>query len=411
MSYQSYHELMAGATGRDGRPRVAGQQALNCNPGRRIRMAKTQAVDSRASREWFARPDDQRFLSLEALRESVIARRDRAYTVATPTKGLRIAVAGDDADDLRLLADDHGRDREMIPTYWAFGQLCTLAGGAPASWMRRLPAPLAAINLEYGLSTLSTSEASLVLGDGGENAGEDGHVRALTSQTYGRIWDSEVVDAVMRVNADGRWKVPAASYATKEPKRASTLYASDRDVFVFLVDPDHAIDIPGESEPLFRGFYTWNSEVGASTFGLSTFMYQRVCDNRTIWGVSDQKELTIRHTGGAPQRFGYEGRRMLQRYANEDSSRIIEGVAAAKATTTGANKDEVVEWLAKKGFTVNLARKAVDSATAERGGAGTVWDVVNGLTAMARSIPHADTRVDLEQRAGRLLSQAASAKK
>ena len=86
-------------------------------------------------------------------------------------------------------------------------------------------------------------------------------LRSLTSPNYGRIWDIQVVEAVERVNHDGMWKVPAASYSASNPKRATTLYASDRDVFIFLVDPDHPIEVGDDI--LFRGFYTWNSEVGA----------------------------------------------------------------------------------------------------------------------------------------------------
>jgi hypothetical protein len=59
--------------------------------------------------------------------------------------------------------------------------------------------------------------------------------------TSGRIWDSQVVAAVERVNEDGRWQIPAASYQARNPKRATTLYASDRDVFIFLVDPNNPV--------------------------------------------------------------------------------------------------------------------------------------------------------------------------
>jgi len=46
----------------------------------------------------------------------------------------------------------------------------------------------------------------------------------------------------------------------------TTLYASDRDVFLFLVDDAYPIGagrLPnGDPDPFFRGFYAWNSEVG-----------------------------------------------------------------------------------------------------------------------------------------------------
>src|SRR5215204_6120785 len=51
----------------------------------------------------------------------------------------------------------------------------------------------------------------------------------------------------------------------------TTLYASDRDVFAFLVDdlnPIEAGRLPDGSPDLyFRGFYAWNSEVAAAGSG------------------------------------------------------------------------------------------------------------------------------------------------
>src|SRR5204862_718616 len=105
-------------------------------------------------------------------------------------------------------------------------------------------------------------------------------------------------------------------------------YASDRDVFIFLVDPNNPVEVDGEV--LYRGFYTWNSEVGSAVFGLTTFLYRYVCDNRIIWGATDVKELRIRHTGGAPERFAWEGQRFLTRYAEESTAKIAAGVTAAQ---------------------------------------------------------------------------------
>jgi hypothetical protein len=58
-------------------------------------------------------------------------------------------------------------------------------------------------------------------------------LRCLVGPDYGRIYDHQVVEAVMAANQDGRWHIPAASYQAKSPKRATTLYASDRDVFIW----------------------------------------------------------------------------------------------------------------------------------------------------------------------------------
>jgi hypothetical protein len=62
--------------------------------------------------------------------------------------------------------------------------------------------------------------------------------------------------------------------------RTTTLFASDRDLFIFLVDDLNPIQIgtvknkvSGLDEPdiLFRGFYITNSEVGKSSLKIATF--------------------------------------------------------------------------------------------------------------------------------------------
>jgi hypothetical protein len=354
------------------------------------------------SRQWATRPDDQRFTSLADLKAAVLRRRSESWT-ATPGIGdmQMIPVAGDDVA-VEVYDPTAGQRRQLTPTNYAFTQLAGYAG-APASYLRKLPAELAAINLQWGMEHLPKHEAgALVLA---QSNGEH-HLRALTSPSSGRIWDSQVVEAVERVNPDGRWQIPAASYATTNAKRATTLYASDRDVFLFLVDPKNPVEVGGET--LFRGFYTWNSEVGSAVFGLATFLYRYVCDNRIIWGVTDLRELRIRHTGGAPERFAYEGQKYLRRYAEESTVKAVEQIKAAQGLdlhdeiNTGKG-DTVADWLQKRGFTKAQAKASVDSATAEQGQARSLWDIVNGVTAYARSVPHTDERVTLEAKAGKLM--------
>lgn len=233
----------------------------------------------------------------------------------------------------------------------------------------------------------------------------DHKLRAITSPSYGRIWDMQVVEAVERVNHDGRWQIPAASYTTSNPRRATTLYASDRDVFIFLVDPENPIEVGNET--LFRGFFTWNSEVGSAVFGLTTFLYRYVCDNRIIWGATDVKELRIRHTGGAPERFAYEGRKYLERYANEATGKIVDGILKAKETDIPVRRgDTVQQWLQERGFTKSQAKAGYETAIMEEGQARSIWDIVNGIAAYARTIVHTDSRVDLEKKAAELMKYA-----
>jgi hypothetical protein len=335
-------------------------------------------------------------------------RKAESWTAAAPVKDLRIQ-ADPNSPDLAIQVYDPaaGQDRIITPTHWAFSQLCQY-GGAPAGYLRKLPAFLAGIDLQWGLDNLAPRDNALVLA---QSNGEQ-TLRAITSTSYGRIWDAQVVSQLIRMNeaAGGRWQVPAASYATTNPKRASTIYGSDRDIWVFLVDDKNAITLPAANgrpeRQVFRGFIVWNSETGAQTFGLSLFLYDRVCDNRTIWGFTQISELRIRHTGGAPERFAYEAGRQLNRYAQESTHQVIETIAKAQTykLPSPTVKGGVEDWLKARGFTGAQADSAVKSALAEDGDRPrSLWDIVQGLTASARTISHTDARIDLESKAGKLL--------
>lgn len=349
-----------------------------------------------AATQWRNRPDDERYLSLADLRDAVAQRKAESWTAQQSAASCRVLP---EADGLKVQVWNNTRGERQALEFsnYSFTQFAGLAK-SPAGYLRTLPAELAAINLQWCLENRAARENALILGQ------TNGHneLRAVTSTSYGRIWDLDVVTAVERVNGDGRWQVPAASYATSNPRRATTLYASDRDVFIFLVDPNTQVEVAGRQ--YFRGFFTWNSEVGASTFGLTTFLYDHVCDNRIVWGATEVRELKIRHTGGAPERFAYEGARYLKRYAEESTYSTVETIKRASAyELPHKEKDSVEKWLTDRGFTASVAASSVAAANQEEGGARSLLDIVNGITAYARGLKHTDVRVDLETKAGRLL--------
>lgn len=382
---------------------LEGHKATPCQGVIRARMGKIMSNPmsgttlNAASKQWASRSNDERYLSIAELKDAVLKRRHESWTSTPSVNDLRMVVQ----DGLKVEVYDptYGQRRQLEASHWGFGQLAQYAK-APAAYLRTLPDELVAINLQWGLERNALRPDTLLL------AQSNGHntLRSMTSTSYGRIWDSQVVEAVERINQDGRWKIPAASYATSNPKRATTLYASDRDIFVFLIDDTRPIEVNGEA--LYRGFYTWNSEVGAATFGLTTFLYRYVCDNRIIWGATDVKELTIKHTGGAPERFAYEGAKYLKQYAYETTRNVVHQIEAATKyeIPQASEKGKVEEWLQNRGFTASIAKNAVESAQVEEGQARSLWDIVNGITAHARTIPNTDDRVTLERQAGKLMN-------
>jgi len=75
--------------------------------------------------------------------------------------------------------------------------MCGLVG-APSSYMRQLPAPLAGINLQHGLLSHRAELLKTLETDDGRF-----ELRAVTGPDYGRIWDHELVAAVIAIAANG----------------------------------------------------------------------------------------------------------------------------------------------------------------------------------------------------------------
>ncbi len=205
------------------------------------------------------------------------------------------------------------------------------------------------------------------------------------------------------------WKVPTASYQAADPLRATTLYASDRDVWIFLCDQQNAIEIPGEPAPKYRGFIVSNSEVGKGKCTLATMLFDRVCDNRIIWGMEGFREFSIRHTAGGPMRFMGEMQPMLGKFLNANTSGEVKAITAAQSKIVGKDRAEVVDWMKSRGFGAKVAASAYDAAANEGiRNPRSLWGVISGLTEVAHKIPYTDARADLERDASGLLDLVAA---
>jgi hypothetical protein len=370
----------------------------------------------RVSSEWFSRPADERYLSLSELSRSVRDRADRSRTRVVESALIHVEANRNDAERLALILP--GTDAAIAPTHWSFGQLAGLVG-APAAYLRQLPAALAAINLQYGLTSNRAEQIKTLETDDGRM-----ELRAVTGPDYGRIFDVELVEAVQRIAGNGtgdtRWKVPGVldwSTGIYNPrvditKDTTTLYASDRDVFLFLVDDMNPIEagrLPDGSPDLyFRGFYCWNSEVGAKTLGMASFYLRAVCQNRNLWGVEDFEEITIRHSKYAANRFAYEAAPALLNFANSSPLPFVNGIRAARERIVARSDEDRTDFLRRRGFSRAETGKIIDTVLAEEGRPPeSIFDFVQGITAVARDKPHQDARLDMEAKAKKLLDRAA----
>ncbi len=370
--------------------------------------------NSRVASEWYARPADERYLTLDTLFASVSSRAERSRTRTVASGAVRVHASPDEADTLAVILP--GSDTPLLPTHWSFGQLCSLVG-APAGYLRDMPATLAGINLQYGFSHHRSEQVKIL-----ELDDERHELRAATGPEYGRIFDHELVSAVRQIAGNGigdtRWKVPGVldwSTSTYNPyvdiaTDTTTLYASDRDVFMFLVDDTHPIEAgklaDGSPDLYFRGFYCWNSEVGSKTLGIASFYLRGVCQNRNLWGVEGFEEIIIRHSKYASNRFAHEVAPALENFANSSPEGFITGVKAARETIVARSDEDRQKFLKNQGFSKGDCAKIIETVLREEGRLPeSVFDFVQGITAMARRRGNQDGRLDLEQRAKRLFDK------
>jgi hypothetical protein len=177
---------------------------------------------------------------------------------------------------------------------------------------------------------------------------------------------------------------------------------------MFMIDGGSLLDA-GPRAKVNRGFFCWNSEVGARSFGLMTFLFNTVCGNNIVWGATDVNKLVIRHTQGGPYRFDSEAAPQLLAYANATAKPLEDTLRKAQDVIVWDGKADsfygLMGYLSRAAkFTKPEVRSAIDFAKSEEGDCRTLWQLVQGFTAYARGFDYIDARVDLETRAGKLLN-------
>jgi hypothetical protein len=192
-------------------------------------------------------------------------------------------------------------------------------------------------------------------------------------------------------------------------KENTTLYAGDRDMFLFLADEERRIEVPnrrdGEPGSLARGFFVWNSEVGSATFGVATFLFDFVCQNRIVWGADEYREIRIRHTSGAPDRWIGEVAPALERYAASSDASVVKALESARNTRIGDGTPDAVRKVLETRFTKSQTGAILTAhALEEHRPIETLWDAAVGVSAYARGVPYQNDRVELERAAGALMA-------
>ena len=348
-----------------------------------------------AHNQWAHRPDDERFSSIQNLYDAT-----RAYAkTAAERPNVRV-------DSLRVEAVDGAVQlvgKGNVParlTHWAFGQLATRVE-APASYLRSLPPTLAAQNLNHGLAQRvkndGESTANLLFHNNGSLL-----LRAITSDKYSRVWNFEVAERLLDLESRG-WTPATPDLRVLDDKLP--LYASDHDMFAFIMHPDRVVREPGNPTGLKRGLIAGNSEVGGGSLWLMRFLYREMCGNHIIWGAEDVISIRARHVGTVRERFA-QWQVEIKRYLDESARPDEERIAQAMSKRIAGTKEELLDALFGK-RSLGLSRKTLDAAyeaiRPEDGDPLTPWGMAQGLTRYSQTTPYGDERMKIDRAAGKLL--------
>lgn len=377
-----------------------------------------------ANDQWANRPADERFWTMEEMLNACRGYADNARTASVKLDDIRCE---DRNGSLVLVGRE---DKPATFTHWAFGQLASRVS-APASYLRTLPAELASQCINNGLKSVKGEESKILLHQNGSLV-----CRAFTSEDYSRIWNWEICQRLLTLPQQG-WQIPPArpAFENQPGARPATeddvlqrkaglsvkvgdmiapagLYASDHDMFAFMVNEEIRID-DGTDGGLARGFFVTNSEVGAAAFKITKFLYKYVCGNHIVWDAKDVKEIRIVHRGSADRRYAGQLVAELWKYARESSADDEGRIEAARRYQIGNNKDEVLDALF--GIkSLGIPRKTLDAAYEHvvqnpekyKASPRSAYGMANGLTAISQQTSYADDRTALDRAAGRVLSMA-----
>ena len=95
-------------------------------------------------------------------------------------------------------------------------------------------------------------------------------------------------------------------------------------------------------------------------------------------------------------------------FANSSPAPFIAGIKAAREQIVARSDDDRESFLKKRGFTKPETAKIIETVLNEEGRPPeSLFDFVQGITALARTKSHQDSRLDLESKARKLMERAA----
>lgn len=356
-----------------------------------------------AAREYARRPKDEQIPTVGEM--IAIANADRLHSVERQYNWKDLQATAD--ADRVLLQSPKGA---APMSHWAFGQMARSLG-APASYLRTLPPSIASDCLNHGIGETTIGATAKILARRAN--GQPPMIRAITSDTYSRVWDAELYENVNRqilqyATPNGTWQ-NAPTWAGE----SIAGYRSDRDSFLFQVDGGSIVNDPSVGREadgrMFRGIMLRNSEVGASSITIEVVLFRYVCGNHMLWGATIARAFRRRHVGtGITREVMREIARISREFTDRPASAdeaLIKALIAHEIATT---KDAVIDELRAVGLSASQAADAYDRAEqTENASPRSYWGIAQGITRLSQDSGYQDERYDLDKLAGIVLARGA----
>ena len=376
-----------------------------------------------AMSQWSSRPAEERYRSIPEMQVALQARKEAsAETIPLDINEMEaVPVDG----DLVLASDKNA----AILSHYSTGQIASSIK-APADYLRRLPVELAAACVTDGLRKNSDKKRSMLI----QGSDKGTICRAVTSEQYSRYWDADVcTDLLNTLSADG-WRVPPARPYPNCPSSdtwvatasdvlpnsthalavkvgdvcgPAGLYASDKDMFVLMVNQDRAITTP--SGPMYRALILKNSEVGAASYNVECILYNEICGNHILWSAQSIANVRVVHRGSNNSKR-ITGRAYLAAAieAAESVGAIEEENRIAQAAETEITEEQVIKKTGLPAQRVRQGKIVAELNPQDHGGRdGTVWGYVQGLTRASQESGYMADRSDIDKAAAKLMQAVA----
>ncbi len=385
-------------------------------------MSKTNLMA--ASNQWATRPADERFWNLPHLLKTLEVRKGTTATAQPKMMDLKAV----ETNNNLCIQGTTGASAQL--SHWSFSQLCARIK-APAEYLRSLPTKMAAELVNHGMKNSPEDQPAQLLLSRNESGNT---VRAITTD-YDRLWNIDIVRALIPGLQNGWMTPPARPVHNIQDDRArpataedivpgqenfglavkvgdmiapAGVYEGDRDMFLFLVNPNRTID--DGNMGMMRGVFIWNSEVGAGAFKMKTFLLENVCSNHICWGASKVSDFRLIHRGDKIKLFAQRMAHALRAATPTDLTKEENMLKAARIQILGKDKEEVIKTLYER-KSLGMTKKNIEESFkwaeryehTARCSPTTVWGFVHGLTRYSQTMPYADERNELDAAGGKIL--------